>query len=228
MVERNPIKFLSVAAIVLAFTDTFIHPVSLTALGLLVFAGLPWLIPLARFSSWPIKSMKLPGGVEFEFSELKQIGEEAASAGLLKPAEDTYSFQTIYDQDPNLAVAGLRIELEKRLREIGKIAGIDVNRTGIGQLVRALDRNGALDRSEVSVIADLMPTLNKAVHADDLDARAFDWAMDVGPQLLAGTSMPRSKASLVFGTGKPRRHSTVDDLRGGELAVEAGEDVASG
>ncbi len=32
----------------------------------------------------------------------------------------------------------------------------------------------------------LLPTLNKAVHAQDLDARAFNWAMDVGPQLLAG------------------------------------------
>jgi hypothetical protein len=111
---------------------------------------------------------------------------QAASAGLLQPAEHRYSFQAILDQDPNLAVAGLRIELERRLRELGEMAGVDASRAAIGRLVRALEEKGALDRREISVIADLVPTLNKAVHADDLDWRAFDWAMDVGPQLLAG------------------------------------------
>ena len=44
----------------------------------------------------------------------------------------------------------------------------------------------ALDQQEISVIADLMPTLNNAVHAQDLDARSYKWAIEVGPQLLAG------------------------------------------
>ena len=37
--------------------------------------------------------MKLPGGVEFEFSELKQIGEQAQSVGLLRRPEQKYSFE---------------------------------------------------------------------------------------------------------------------------------------
>jgi hypothetical protein len=184
--KQGTAKHFSLAAVVLAFVDTFIHPISLTALGLLVLASLPWLIPLVRSFDLPLKSMKLPGGVEFEFNQLEQMREQAASAGLLRPPEHEYSFQTIFDQDPNLAVAGLRIELERRLRELGKIAGINVSRTAIPHLVRALGENGTLDRSEISVIADLLPTLNQAVHAHDLDTRAFDWAMDVGPQLLAG------------------------------------------
>ena len=184
--KQGAAKHFSLAAVVLAFVDTFIHPISLTALGLLALAGLPWLIPFFRSSDFPLKSMKIPGGVEFEFNHLEQISEQAAKVGLLRPAGNKYSFQTIFDQDPNLAMAGLRIELERRLRELGRIAGIPASRTAILHLVHALEGNGTLDRREVSVIADLLPTLNQAVHAHDLDTRAFAWAMDVGPQLLAG------------------------------------------
>jgi hypothetical protein len=184
--KQGAAKHLSLAAVVLAFVDTFIHPISLTALGLLALAALPWLIPFVRSFNLPLKSMKIPGGVEFEFNQLEQISEQAAKAGLLRPAGNKYSFQTVFDEDPNLAMAGLRIELERRLRELGSIAGINVSRTAILHLVHALEGNGTLDRSEISVIADLLPTLNQAVHAHDLDTRAFDWAMDVGPQLLAG------------------------------------------
>jgi hypothetical protein len=182
----SSLKVLSLAAVTLAFVDTFIHPISLTALGLLAVAGLPWLLALVRSPDWPLKSVELPGGVKVEFNELKQIGEEAADAGLLGAAQHQYSFQAIFDQDPNLAVAGLRIELERRLRELGQRAGVNTDRTAVGYLVRQLEDKHALGRRELSVIADLIPMLNKAVHADDLDPRAFDWAMDVGPQLLAG------------------------------------------
>lgn len=184
--ELSSAKRLSFAAMVLAAFDTFIYPISLTALGLLALACLPWLIPLVRSSEWPLKSMKLPGGLEFEFNELEQIGANAKSAGLLKPAKQKYSFEAIFDQDPNLAMAGLRIELERRLLELGQIARIDITEKGLSRLVRSLEEVGTLDRREVSVIADLLPTMNKAVHAQDLDMRVFGWAMETGPQLLAG------------------------------------------
>lgn len=179
-------RILSITAVILALVDTFITSISLTALALLAIAFLPLLITLINSSEWPLKSMKLPGGVELEFSDLKRIGEEAASAGLLKQTEhDKYSFQSIYEKDPNLAMAGLRIELEGRLRKLGEIEGINASRGGIDPLMRSLEGTGALSHEENSVIADLVPTLNRAVHADNLDPRAFDWAMDVGPQLLA-------------------------------------------
>jgi len=183
---QSPAKYLTSSALLLAAFDTFVRPISLTALGLIVLAGVPWLIPILKHSDWPLKSMKLPGGVEFEFSELMQIGEQAESAGLLKQPEHKYSFEAIFYDDPNLAMAGLRIELEKRLVELAQIGQVDIKTRGIGRLVRALEQHGALDHQEVSVIADLMPTLNKAVHAQGLDERAFDWAIEVGPQLLAG------------------------------------------
>jgi hypothetical protein len=97
--KLSPIKYLSVAAVVLAFVDTFIHPISLTALGLLLLAGMPWLIPLVRSPNWPLKSGAAGSG-KVEFRDLKEIGEQAASAGLLQPTENKYPFQAIFDQDP--------------------------------------------------------------------------------------------------------------------------------
>ena len=76
---------------------------------LLVVAVVPWLQPL-------FKSLELPGGLKVEFQELKDVAKRADAAGLLADpqapdAKTAYSFQHVASSDPNLALAGLRIEL---------------------------------------------------------------------------------------------------------------------
>lgn len=58
--------------------------------------------------------------MKIEFNEIKRIDKEANKVGLIGNEKDVdkdyqYSFQIIADQDPNLALAGLRIEIEKNL-----------------------------------------------------------------------------------------------------------------
>ncbi len=78
-------------------------------LVLLLAAAVPWVLPL-------FKSLELPGGWKVEFQDLQNTERRAQNAGLLdeSPAvvpEHEYSFQVVADEDPNLALAGLRIDI---------------------------------------------------------------------------------------------------------------------
>jgi len=151
-------------------------------LVLVVIAILPWLTPL-------VKSLELPGGWKIGFQELQKAASRADTAGLLAAeapkAEESFSFQAIASRDPNLALAGLRIEIEKRLAELAEVSGTEQRRAmGIGQLLRNLTQHEVLTNEERSVLSDMVNMLNAAVHGASVDPRSADWAIDIGPRLL--------------------------------------------
>src|SRR5262249_16935481 len=109
-------------------------------------------------------------------------------AGLLAPKQAVpkpeYTFQRIAQEDPNLALAGLRIEIEKRLVSLAEKHGLQVRGRGLGQLLRQLTEKGVIDPHERSILEDLTGLMNAAVHGATVDQNATEWAMDVGPRLL--------------------------------------------
>jgi hypothetical protein len=156
--------------------------IDMVAVTLLVVAILPWLTPL-------VKSVELPGGFKIELNQLKKAESRADTAGLLAEpvkAERAFSFETVAAQDPNLALAGLRIEIERRLGLLAQARGLDAgSQMGVGQLLPALVGANVLNQDEGSVLADMTSLLSEAVHGADVDQRAAEWAFDVGPRLLA-------------------------------------------
>jgi hypothetical protein len=148
-------------------------------LTLVVIAIIPWLAPL-------FKSLELPGGWKIEFQDLLKAQERAGEAGLLADIDEgpEYSFQLVADEDPNLALAGLRIEIENRLVKLAESRDIEVRRSSVGSLMRVLSQKDILSPHQRSVLEDLIGTLNAAVHGADVDQRSADWAMEVGPRLL--------------------------------------------
>jgi hypothetical protein len=148
-------------------------------IALVVIALLPWLGLI-------FESISFPGGGGVKYRDLERVEREATAVGLLEPPsapEPLYA--EIAQDDPNLALAGLRIEIEKRLRAIAKARHVDVERKSIRQLMNELTRVGALTESEVSVLRDLNGLLNQAVHGARVESGAVDWAMSVGPRLLS-------------------------------------------
>jgi hypothetical protein len=188
MPESIPLKRLrqvvSLGALLLAFAH-IIWPqlaIDAIALALIVIAILPWLAPL-------VKSLELPGGWKVEFQELQKAASRAETAGLLssEPSqkEAAFSFQSIANRDPNLALAGLRIEIEKRLSQLAEIHGLNSRRPmGVGQALRALAQAEVLTNEERSILSDMVNMLNSAVHGAEVDSRAAAWAIDIGPRLL--------------------------------------------
>lgn len=150
-------------------------------LVLIIVAVIPWLTPL-------FKSVELPGGLKFEFRELERVKQEAKAAGLIddKPVKETpeYTFIEVAESDPRLALAGLRIELEKSLRALAKKGEVHSKWRGITLLIRDLYKKQLISLQEQSVLADIIGTLNRAVHGEELDYRATQWIIDIGPKIL--------------------------------------------
>ena len=171
-------------ALAVALIHVWLPSVAIDAitLSLVALAILPWLGPLFR-------SVELPGGFKVEFQErLERARERADKAGLLADSGaqgQQYTFQLVADQDPNLALAGLRIELERQLRALAEAVGVGTRMQGARRLVTELAKEGVLTDEEQDVLVDLIELLNDAVHGADVGSRASRWAMDVGPRLLA-------------------------------------------
>ena len=96
-----------------------------------------------------------------------------------------YSFLNIADEDPNLALAGLRIEIERRLVQLAEANNIGSPRRGAGYLLRVLAERGILTREQERIRSDLIGTLNDAVHGAAVPGNTANLAMEVGPKLLA-------------------------------------------
>jgi hypothetical protein len=154
-------------------------------LTLIIIAIAPWLAPL-------IKSLELPGGLKFEFKELERVEMAAKAAGLIndKPTHlnKDYAFLEIAEINPSLALAGLRIELEKSLKkldELNRKEGVAMSaRSSISMMMYGLYQKQIITNQERAALADIIGVLNKAVHGEELDYRTTQWVIDIGPQIL--------------------------------------------
>ena len=183
--QRKTQVCMTAASLALVGVHLFWPDFRFDAIALMLFAAaaIPWLLPL-------FKSVELPGGLKFEFQALQDAGKRAAEAGLLDQHSDPapsqeYSFQVIDDEDANLALVGLRIEIERCLGRLAEAAGVATARSGVGRLLRLLDAQGILTREERAVLADLVALLNSAAHGAIADQRSTQWAREVGTKLLA-------------------------------------------
>lgn len=182
----HPLQSLALVLVLLAIADRFLafSPVQLVLLVLALALLSPW----ARMIPHILESAELPGGFKFVF---RKIAAEAEAAGLL--AEPPLSaqrsgrpiYEIIYNDDPLLALAGLRIALEKRLKDMALIGDISKDQP-LGRIITELTSRGVLTAEQSSALADLIPVLNRAVHAGDTSAGEADWAMTLGPRLIAG------------------------------------------
>lgn len=184
---KNKSLFLRVFITIIAVGFIIVHlifpnlKIDSITLVLLVFALIPWITQI-------FESLELPGGWKFTFRKLEKTGQKAEQLGMISNEittndEKKYSFQLV-DNDPNLALAGLRIEIEKRLKILAERNGIGTNMQGIGRLLQILSNRNLIGQNERSLFADMIGLLNEAVHGAKLDNRAYKWALDFGPRLL--------------------------------------------
>lgn len=174
---------ITVVAILLATAHLVWPDIKVDAVTLTLFAiaAVPWLRTL-------FKSLELPGGLKIEFQDIKNVAERADAVGLLSAPlsadHPQYSFQLVANSDPNLALAGLRIELERRLYQLAESRGEKLDPMGIGRLLEQLNRLELIGGQERTILSDLAGLLNSAVHGAQVDPEAAEWALEVGPRIL--------------------------------------------
>ena len=174
---------ISIGALIFIAIHIFLPDVKIDAitLGLLIVAVLPWLTSL-------IESAKFPGGWEVKFRDVQTAGDKITKQELVDVADvvpSPPSFLEIAERDPNLALVGLRIEIEKRLRALAAKEGLDDQRRSLGFLSLELINKGVLDGPSASGLQELIRAGNNAAHGAKVEDGVAQWAIDTGPLVLA-------------------------------------------
>jgi hypothetical protein len=156
--------------------------IDIITISLLVLAVLPWIFQF-------IKSIEFPGGVKVTLNKLIKTENKAREIGLIETIKhsekNNLPFQFFSQSDPNLALAGLRIEIEKRLKAIAENNNINTTNQGLSSVLNNLTNNNLIATQERSIIMDMIGLLNSAVHGAIVDQNTANWAVNVGPELLA-------------------------------------------
>ena len=97
---------LSIFCVAVALFDTFFKTLSPIAAGALAVAIVPWVLGF-------VEKISAPGGFEIVFATVKQKLDESEA---IPEQEDIEAFEHFVIDDPNLSIALLRVEIERRLR----------------------------------------------------------------------------------------------------------------
>jgi DNA-binding transcriptional ArsR family regulator len=156
--------------------------IDMVTLILLVVAMLPWLAAV-------IHSVELPGGFKIELKDVKaaiekvtavrlatDIGETAASVG----GPDLNFLREVAKADPNLALVGFRIEIERRLLKLAQHMNLPATGRSAKVLLRELVEHGGIDRHAAVGLADLIALGDQAAHGSEVSSNAAVWALDKG------------------------------------------------
>ena len=152
-------------------------------IALIIIILFPWLIPY-------LASIKFPGGPEIFFKEeaqrLEKLSEKSqliSDMALLQepiPDEIEPTRQDLLRFDPNLALASLRIDIEKKVKQIAKQKDIFINRKSLGAILKTLHTNEIIESSEYDTLLSVIDICNKAVHAERIDHFVASKVLDVG------------------------------------------------
>ena len=145
--------------------------------------------------------LELPGNIKMQFHDLEKVTGSLEDVGLLLPKK-MVGEQNIHDGqkemkadnpwhvmangDSNLALATLRIETEKKLRQLAAKNNIPIQDANVEELCTQLLNKNIITRPEEAVLLDLIHILNNSVrmeHAGSTD-KILQWVNDIGPQLL--------------------------------------------
>lgn len=177
---------LSLFCVLIALFDTFWKSLSPIAAGALAVAVIPWVIQL-------IERISAPGGFEVVFSKAEQQLREALA---VPDAEDISAFKYFESRDPNLAIALLRVEIERRLRQIAEEVMLEPDARGrprgLRELTDALHDRELISKDAFVLLRDLMPVMNEAVHGVDVGSRGAEFALNYGPRVLSLLRKPNN------------------------------------
>jgi len=145
----------------------------------LAIAVTPWVIQL-------IERISAPGGFEVVFSKAEQQLKDAKT---VPDEEDIAAFNYFESSDPNLAIAMLRVQIERRLRKIAEDCKLEPEPRGrprtLGPLIDALAAHEAIPREAIILLRDLLPVMNEAVHGVEVGSRGAEFALSYGPRILS-------------------------------------------
>ena len=131
------------------------------------------------------RERKASRGWEIKFRDLQEAGQRISGGQKVASSADLGGYlAAISQQDPNLALVGLRIEIEKRIRRLAERNQINTKQP-LSRLLRELHRHEALPQVVSSGLEEIVMAGNQAAHGARVEPTVSDWALTYGPDILA-------------------------------------------
>ncbi len=191
--RRTP-RLLRVMQVIVMFVTAFLlgaHLVKWAALQVdavaLALLGMLLVVPVADL----VRKIKL-GEFEAEIGrdEVAKAGAKAAielsPASEAAPGTPEDRVRALLREDPRLALAKVRIELEEALKRLYSATGgsdVDLRRASLGRLVDGLVRQEVLSPPMASALRDVTALANRAVHGERVDPAAAEQLAVLGIRL---------------------------------------------
>ena len=129
----------------------------------------------------------------------KRVGIEVIDGEIVAGRREhgDISPEDLLGQDNSLALAKMRIDIERELKRVAESADLDevVGRLGLRRLAEELAKRGFLDREVLDVLDDILPAANQAIHGQEVSTDTAASIIRLGRQLVAvlqATSRQRS------------------------------------
>lgn len=204
------IASLAIASLHVAFPKITIDAITST---FLILAALPWLAPIIKSVKMPggfeieLQDVREATEAAIEASTPPPVFKNLKGrASASSQAKGTINLQAAADMgieaqvgsgdekaiahlksiskaDPNLALVGFRIEIEKRLRELASRNAIDDHRD-LPFVINQLHLRGTVPSTLLSALSDLIALGNKAVHGESVDPAVAPWIFNQGTSVL--------------------------------------------
>ena len=159
------------------------YAIDTTTIALIIILIFPWILPY-------IKKIKFPGGeltFRDELPRLERAFEKSKifRVSALAPSPEPLRL-SLLRADPNLALASLRIEIERRLREIARKRNLRVadERVSLRRVLNTLHSEKVIASSEYKTLNLIIDVCNKAVHAEKVDMAAASQIVNIGESAL--------------------------------------------
>lgn len=204
--------FITVAALLVALVHLIFPSVTIdfVTVVLLLIAVVPWIAPIVKSVELPggfkiqlqdveeaakellrVDAVVQPaaGEIRIETSApqvtLDAKAEIKFEAEVMNRAEAAVaSLKNVAGTDPNLALVGFRIEIEKRLRELARNKGLDPS-LRVSAMLRELRRRELLPSRVASALSELIALGNQAAHGVAVEPQTAEWVFEEGPEVLA-------------------------------------------
>ena len=204
--------FITVAALLVALGHLIFPSVTIdfVTVILLLIAVVPWIAPIVKSVELPggfkiqlqdveeaakellrVDAVVQPaaGEIRIETSApqvtLDAKAEIKFEAEVMNRAEAAVaSLKNVAGTDPNLALVGFRIEIEKRLRELARNKGLDPS-LRVSAMLRELRRRELLPSRVASALSELIALGNQAAHGVAVEPQTAEWVFEEGPEVLA-------------------------------------------
>ncbi|MCU8061702.1 DUF4145 domain-containing protein [Shewanella sp. SM55] len=130
---------------------------------------------------------------EIDPKEVEKIKTDIENNSTAKSTEEEFesevdetsnAIRELAKSDPIIALAKIRIELEKVLNRIARSTEIDVHRLSLGSIVKALSNHEIISAQTGKSLSQVINICNRAIHGETISEESAETIVELGIKLL--------------------------------------------